>query len=204
MNNTSKSQNLKARYYLYRVAGKKFNEGKKYEQTKSILIMFNNYKNEYIKDLKVANYSLNDQRNDIKLEDINIYEIYLLNYKNVCYDNLSRTEKKIYLFNCESYEEMEKLNLEEEDKYIVSELRRLSMSERFIDDYDTEKVNQMLMTSEHESGYEQGVERGIEQGSKETAINIAKSLLKSDMSMEEIAQHTNLTLDEIITIKEKM
>ena len=209
MNNTSKNQSIKARYYLYRVAGKKFNEGENYKETKNILIMFNNYRNELIKDLKIANYTLNDKINNIEVNDLDIHEIYLPNYKKLCYDKLNEVEKKLYLFNCESFKEMETLELNDEDRYIVSELRRLRVDNNFIDDYDVEHVNKMLMNTEHMTGYEEGLEKGIEQGKQEgieqgeksKSIEIAKSLLNANMSLEEISNHTRLSIEELQKIR---
>ena len=197
MNNTSKNQSIKARYYLYRVAGKKFNEGKNYKETKNILIMFNNYRNELIKDLKIANYTLNDKINNIEVNDIDIHEIYLPNYKKLCYDKLNEAEKKLYLFNCESFKEMKSLNLSNEDRYIVEELWRLSMDDKFYDDYDAEHVNKMLINTEHMTGYEEGLEKGIEQGSKDTSIEIAKKMLMNNEPVEKISNFTNLSINEI-------
>ena len=193
MNNENKEQSLKARYYLYRITGKKFNKGESYEQTKNTLIMFNNYKNEVIKDLRLANYTLTDKKNNLELEDINIYEIYLPNYHNICYDKLDKTGKKLYLFNCKDYKEMEGLSLDKEDKYIVSELRRLSMDDEFRDEYDAEKVNKMMMQTEYNAGLTDGI--------KQEKIEIAKSLLTTDMSIDEISKHTNLSIQEIQAIE---
>ena len=66
MNNTSKDQTIKARYYLYRISGKKFSEGEKYKETRSTLIMFNNYRNEKLKDLQIVSYKLNKEYNKVK------------------------------------------------------------------------------------------------------------------------------------------
>ena len=201
MNNKSKSQMIKARYYLYRVAGKKFVEGEKYKNTSNILIAFNNFYNDRIKELKTANFIQKERHTNLEINDIDIHEIYLPNYHKICYDKLSEIEKKLYLFNCESFEEMEKLNLSGDDKYIMEELRRLSMDEKFYDEYDAEKVNEKLMKSEFEDGMEQGIEQGIEQGEKTKSIEIAKRMLDNSESIEKIKEYTKLTCEEIENIR---
>jgi len=206
MNNSSKKQSIKARYYLYRIAGKKFTTGNKYIQTKNTLIMFNNYKNEYMKNLREANYILNDKENNLELKDLLIYEIYLPNYKDLCYDNCNEIEKKLWLFNCKSFEEMKSQNLSAKDRWIVEELERLSMDDKFIDEYDAEKVNRMMMQTEFDDGFEQGIEqgieKGIEKGSKETTVEIAKESLKLNIPVEQISKITKLTIEEILNLKE--
>ena len=212
MNNSSKKQSIKARYYLYRIAGKKFTTGNKYIQTKNTLIMFNNYKNEYMKNLREANYILNDKENNLELKELTICEIYLPNYKEICYDKANKTEKKLWLFNCKSFEEMKNVKLSNEDRWIVEELERLAMDEKFIDDYDAEKVNQMLMKSEYNSGYDDGITQGIEQGilqgtlqgEKNKTIEIAKSLLKLNIPIEQIEISTKLNHEEVLKLKEEI
>ena len=212
MNGASKDQNIKARYYLYRVAGKKFTSGESYEESESKLIMFNNYRNEKDKNIKTVTYTLQDKENNLELKELTICEIYLPNYKKICYDKANKTEKKLYLFNCKSFDEMNKLNLSEEDKWIVLELERLAMDDKFIDDYDAEKVNQMLMKSEYNSGYDDGITQGIEQGilqgtlqgEKNKTIEIAKSLLKLNIPIEQIEISTKLNHEEVLKLKEEI
>lgn len=50
--------------------------------------------------------------------------------------------------------------------------------------------------------YDKGISKGISQGISQGARDIAKKLLLStDLSCEDIAENTGLSLDEIITIK---
>ena len=174
--------------------------------------MFNNYRNEKDKNIKTVTYTLQDKENNLELKELTICEIYLPNYKKICYDKANKTEKKLYLFNCKSFDEMNKLNLSEEDKWIVLELERLAMDEKFIDDYDAEKVNQMLMKSEYNSGYDDGITQGIEQGilqgtlqgEKNKTIEIAKSLLKLNIPIEQIEISTKLNHEEVLKLKEEI
>ena len=200
MNNSSKNQSIKARYYLYRVAGKKFLEGEKYEEANNKLVMFNNYLNEEIENLRIANYTLIDKDNNLELKELTISEIYLPNYKDICYDKANKTEKKLWLFNCESFEEMNSKNLNQEDKWIVEELERLAMDDKFIDDYDAEKVNKMMMKTE----FDQGIEQGHIEGHNEATIEIAKEMIKENITVEQISKITKLSIDEIQKLKEEM
>ena len=48
------------------------------------------------------------------------------------------------------------------------------------------------------------IREGIEQGEKNKAIEIAKELLRLNMSVEEIAKITKLSLEEIEKLKEEV
>ena len=75
------------------------------------------------------------------------------------------------------------------------------MDDQFIDDYDVEHVNKMLMNTEHMNGYEEGLEEGrqegIEQGEKSKSIEIAKNLFKNAMSIENISKNVNIPVEEL-------
>lgn len=230
MNGKNESQSLKGRYYLYRIAGSRFNSGEMYKNTNTKLIMFNNYRNSAFKNLNLANYRLNDRDNNLELEDIEIYEIYLPNYHKMCYDKCDEIEKRLWLFNCNSYEEMRKNKLSEEDKAIIDELERLSMDSDFIHNYDHDKVDEMLnrtilenetrkareearkegleegrqegIKEGIEEGRQEGIREGIEEGSQNKTISIAKNLLNLNISIEDISKSTGLSLEEIEHLKE--
>ena len=196
MNNGNISQSLKGRYYLYRAAGNRLVTGETYRPTTTKLIMFNNYCNDKLSELKLANYTLNDKNNNLDIEDIEIYEIYLPNYHKMCYDKCDKIEKRLWLFSEKDIEEMKRVVDNEEDKAIIEELERLSMDEKFFFDYDHEKVNKMLMNTEKELGKQEG--------KKETAIEIAKKLLLKNLNVEEIIEITGLSIDEIEQLKNEI
>jgi len=50
-------------------------------------------------------------------------------------------------------------------------------------------------------GLEEGTKIGIEQGSKQKEIEIAKNMLKDNISIDIIAKYTNLTEEEIENLK---
>ena len=150
-------------------------------------------KNSKIKDITVADFIPTDENTGLKLEDMRIFEIYLPNYHNMCYDKCNEIEKKLWLFECESFNEIKELKLNEEDKWIVKEMERLAMDNKFIDEYDAEKVNKILMNTKYEEGYD----KGIAKGEKQNSIEIAKKMLEKGMSEDEIAELTQLSIEEI-------
>lgn len=128
MNNGNLSQSLKGRYYLYRAAGNRFAAGENYHPTTTRLIMFNNYCNDKLSELKLANYTLNDKNNNLDIEDIEIYEIYLPNYHKMCYDKCDEIEKRLWLFSCKDISGMKRVVGNNEDKAIIEELNKIKNS----------------------------------------------------------------------------
>ena len=66
------------------------------------------------------------------------------------------------------------------------------------DDKMQEELNKWDLEIAENKGYEQGVEQGIEQ----KAMEIAKTMLAKDYSMDEIADISGLTKEEIEKLKE--
>ena len=122
--------------------------------------MFNNYCNDKLSELKLANHTLNDKNNNLEIEDIEIYEIYLPNYHKMCYDKRDEIEKRLWLFSCKDINEMKSVAHSNEVKAIMKELERLSMDEKFFFDYDHEKLNKMLMNTEKALGKKEGIIEG--------------------------------------------
>lgn len=187
----------KSYQYLYRVAGKRFIQGEKYESTKTKLILFNNFLNPEIKELKTGNYMFMDPVTSIVIEDIESFEIYLPNFKNSCYDS-SEIDVSLSLFSASSYEEMRKLTENPKDIIVIEELERLAMDEEFIFEYDHEIDRKKTENSIRAEGYDDGLQDGIEQGEKNKQIEIAKTMLKKGIDNKTISECTGLLEKDII------
>ncbi len=81
----------------------------------------------------------------------------------MCYDECNKIDKRLWLFGCESFKEMESV-LDDDNRLIIEELRRLRMNNEFIDEYDYENVQRKLMNSNRHEGYNEGLEAGLNQG----------------------------------------
>ena len=191
--------------YLYRVAGNMYDSGENYSNKQAKLILFNNYKSSKIEELKTANYKLRDIGNNLEIEDIESYEIYLPNFKEMCYHKANEEDVSLSLFTCSSYEEMKRKTNNQKDLEIIKELERLAMDERFIFDYDSEAVKRKTENSirleAREDGYNEGHQEGLEQGRNEKSIEIAKNLIASGINVEIISKSTGLTISEIENLK---
>ena len=106
----------------------------------------------------------------------------------MCYHNSNKINKRLALFGAKSYEEMRKL-ASPEDLYIIEELERLGMNDKFIDEYDAELVNKTLMESLKEEGINEGI--------KEGKIEMVKNMLREKVDKGIICRVANLSIDEI-------
>ena len=122
--------------------------------------------------------------------------MFLPNYKKICYYK-SNIDKRLFLFNATSYDEMRSIDLDKSSLYIIEELERLGMNDKFIDEYDTELVNRTMMESLKDEGYNEGVMAGRLSGITE----IAKNMLKKNSDIDFISECTGLSIEEINDLK---
>ena len=187
--------------YLYREAGSLYDTGEDYQDRKTKLISFNNYRNKKIPSLKMGSYVFIDPKTKLRIEDIESYEIYLPNYKKVCYDS-SELEVSLSLFSADSFDKMRKLTNNPRDIKIIEELERLAMDEEFKLHYNAEAVKRKTENSIKKESYRHGLEDGIEEGSKKEKLEIAQAMLKDIQDYEFISKYTGLTVKEIEKLSE--
>ena len=213
--NADKRTLLKARKYLYAIAGGGLVEGEEFKKMRTILINFNNSKYKNDKEAISVGYDLinekyNDVIDEIKIHDIyceiKIYDIYLASLKNVRYNGSNEKETYLAMFRAESFEEMRDIaNGNEEALKVVEELERLSENDEFRVLYDAEKMRRKEINSArldgyddgYDNGYENGITKGKEEGAKEEKIEIAKNLIKKGVSFEIVSESTGLSIGEL-------
>ncbi len=178
--------------YLYREAGSLYDTGEDYQDRKTKLISFNNYRNKKIPSLKMGSYVFIDPKTKLRIEDIESYEIYLPNYKKVCYDS-SELEVSLSLFSADSFDKMRKLTNNPRDIKIIEELERLAMDEEFKLHYNAEAVKRKTENSIKKESYR----HGLDDGSKQEKLEIAQAMLNKKMDIETISEITGLSTKEI-------
>ena len=67
----------------------------------------------------------------------------------------------------------------------------------FIGYYDAEKQHRIDLNEAHDAGIKQGIEQGFEKGIEQRNLEIAKKMFEKGMPKEEIAEFTNLSIDQI-------
>ena len=77
----------------------------------------------------------------------------------------------------------------------VNKLRKIETSPYF-----TERLNEAQLEVERR----EATEKGIKEGKKENQIEIAENCLKKELTVELIAQITNLSIEEVMEIKTRL
>ncbi|MCM1444713.1 MAG: hypothetical protein NC096_05405, partial [Candidatus Amulumruptor caecigallinarius] len=130
----SKSVEIKGRQYLYRKASHGFDRGENYDNPPNIkLVMLNNYYNRTNKAIMNINYKLYNKDYELEYDDLEIHEIYLKPYHEMCYDKCSKIDKRLWLLGSKDLQEIIEKK-DNDNKVIVEELERLSMDSKFIDE----------------------------------------------------------------------
>ena len=207
--NADKRTLLKARKYLYAIAGGGLVEGEEFKKMRTILINFNNSKYKNDKEAISVGYDLiNEEYKDV-IDEIKIYDIYLASLKNVRYNGSNEKETYLAMFRAESFEEMRDIaNGNEEALKVVEELERLSENDEFKILYDAEKMRRKEINSArldgYDDGYNNGYGSGYDAGAKEKGIEIAKNLLNIGTSNEDIMKVTGLSVEELEELKKEV
>ncbi len=197
-NDYYESAEIKGRQYLFRKAGFSFDSSESYEVRTTTLIMFNNYLKKGFEEQAIINSWFGAHELGIKYEDIEMFEIFLPIFNKVCYHRSNDIDKRLRLFSCKSYEEMYSIVDKDDPNYfIIEELRRLGMNNKFVDEYDYEFVQKKLMNSIKDEGYE----NGKQDGKMERNIEIAKKMLERNSDITFISECTGLSIEEINSLK---
>ena len=197
-NDYYESAEIKGRQYLFRKAGFSFDTSESYEMRITTLIMFNNYLKKEFEEQAIINSWFGAHELGIKYEDIEMFEIFLPIFNKVCYHRSNKIDKRLRLFSCNSYEEMYSIVDKDDPNYfIIEELRRLGMNNKFVDEYDYEFVQRKLMNSIKDEGYEKGKLEGKLEGERSKQIEIAKKALEQGIDINTISSITGLSIEKI-------
>ncbi len=144
---------LKNHSYLYRLAGNTFHKGEKYKKYKVIQVNFNNTFCSIDKNIGIATFEFQDKENNMKIEEIKDYEVYLPKYRNICYNEDNEKEMMLALFTAANFEEMKRIaNGNKEALSIVKELEKLSEDKYFGALYDNSIIQKKLENSAFDMG----------------------------------------------------
>ena len=132
------------------------------------------------------------------------YKSYHIDLKSVDEIDYNKNEinKMLMIFKDCDYE---KLRGDEIMDEALDELERISSDTKIIGLYDKEKVEKKILNTRlrgaKEEGLEEGKKEGLEEGKKEGKKDIARKMLKRNMSIEDIKELTGLTLEELEKLK---
>ena len=178
----------KSHAYIFRLIGYAYKEGESYTKRCGIQLNFINDYCPYDKDIRITNYMLRDIENNLELDNIKIYDVYLPICKGICYndDEEDQISPMLAFLQSESFSEMKEIaNGNKEMLAMERDLEDLIMEDKFMGVYNNEIEQKKIANTERYYG-------GLE--AKE---EIAKKMKEKDIPIETIIECTNLTKEEI-------
>ena len=140
-------------------------------------------KGKYVLDEKFTNYHINMEK--VRKIDYNKKEI-------------SKFEKILMILQEESKEKLRKISKGDKELVeMVKKIEEMSYDPEVIGLYDKERMDKLV----HDIDVKYAKEDGIEQGSKQEKIAIAKNMVKDKVPTNTIIKYTNLTKQEIESLK---
>ena len=202
-------------FYWSKIYTMSIKSGDDYNQLeKGIVILFTDFNLEKLRGINkfITKWNLREEENP-KIILTDVLEIYIIELSKgeELLKNMSKKEQSKNSFNTwlqfinnpEAIVDMEN----KEVKKAKEVLEEISQNEH--ERYRAELRQKYIMDQKavEEAGFDKGlaagIKQGIEQGIKQKQIEIAKKLLKKGTKLEEIIELTDLTKEEIYSIKDK-
>ena len=132
---------------------------------------------------------------------------YIDYYRNLYYNKgvkLSKSNMWLVMLSSKNFMELYEtlgyiLNDEKRDKFI-KKVRRLCMEDFNIGEWEKEKCQELVEYTKISNAREEGIEDGRVDGIKETA----KKMLEKNTDINFVSEVTNLSIEEIMKIKESL
>lgn len=194
----SKSSKIKSSQYAFNLLGSRMKEGEVYSEHNLMQVNFYNGYFDDNKDINIICYKMRDESGLYSNNYLKIYDVYLSNYKGLCYNESEEMDAMLSFLTGTSYDDLKRIaNGNKEALDIVKDLEDLAMEEKFWGVYENNRENIIMQNTLYKEGVSDGVEQGINQGIKLNQIEIAKNMMKSNYSKDEISKITGLSLEEI-------
>ena len=199
--NSNISNNIKKRNFKYITTF--YNEftgnSKSYNSEKKFYQINLNYGNKGT--IKRYNHFMQDREENKKyIDNLQIVEINMDYLKKIWYAKDERVNEYIHiLMLCLEKEELELLRNERKGDEIIMAYEKAmnKMNEDFVFTWDYEKDNEMLINTIKEDAEQEGMEKGMKKGMKKQQIEMAKTLINKNMSLDFIQEVTNLSKMQI-------
>ncbi len=142
----------------------------------------------------------------IYTKNFSIWNVFIENVEKICYTDAKEREKLRYLLMMDKTPE-ELANFFPDDEIIKmfrGEIVRLNSNAKFIREISEEEEKEMIHNTElklsKQEGKEEGHVEGKAEGIEEKTIDVIKNLLVKHMSIEDIADVVNLSINEVKNI----
>ena len=210
--NTNYSEEIKIRnlHYIFKLASENTERGNKYKVGHSIIqVNLNFYNSKYEKSI----YTLYDKTNKIELTDyIKIYNVGIDKYIKNYYNNdkkFTKGEEALIMLDLgkQGLEELSEKseivnNFKEEvvkannDEFVVDWISREEEQKQYEEVMYEKGLNQGLS-----EGIAKGKEQGLSEGKKQKNLENAKKMLELNMDLDVISKVTNLSKNEIESLR---
>ena len=148
-------------------------------------------------------YKIMNEKGELYVKNFIIYEINMDYYDKIWYSKNEEEIKKNQYMIMLDLDKKELKNMPKDkivDKYITNvtivndnpEFQKYMSEEE-----DKRKIQNSLLSEAKENGYTSGINDGISKGENKKSIEIAKNMLKKNMSIEDISDITGLSIEEI-------
>ena len=187
--------------YITNIYNNQVTVGDKYSEDTNVIQINLNYG---IPDTKYRRiYKVRDEEGKEYIKNFYIYEINMEKLKKIWYDkNELEIEKNKYLLMLDmEIKDIKKLPKDKVVKEYMEKIEKLNNDPMFINWITKEKDEQMIKNTQlynaTQEGINIGISQGINQGLQKRNIEIAKSMLKKNMNIEDIIDITGLSKEEI-------
>ena len=157
-------------------------------------------------------FQINITSNNSEIDDYEVYNVIGKRYHKKFIENFTICEFNVDKLKEACYNEfrfiqslagdkneLERYAKDDEDmSKLNNEVNRLNDDSEFIEFLTNEEEYEI----ENQSIYDHGFKQGIEQGSFNEKKEIARNLLNTNLTAEEISISTGLTIDEVMNLKE--
>ena len=199
----TRGANIKSNEYHHKLTNVGVLKGEEYINAKLIVQINFDYETDFFKEDKrvVIMFQLRDEENRYILDENFVnYHINMEKVREKYYnkEKLTKLEKIIMMLQLEEKDKLKKL-AKDDMELIVMEKKIEDMSENpwAVCLYDKEERIKQI----HDIDVADAHEKGLEKGSKQKEIEIAKNMLKDNIPIDTIIKYTNLSLEEIETLK---
>ena len=212
INNYNKSWRIKRDIaYACKAVGNSVTKTKDYEKMENVIQININRMGHTSKG--VVSYKLNaDKECDGFPKTLtDVIQIYMVNidfYKDMVYNGNKKFIKENYLLCAMDLlpEDIDKISEGNEELMEFKEmLEKINDSEDFVKwisaEEEAEIFNNTMRNEARREGVKEGLEEGIHQGMKQANIETARKMLKENCDIELISKVTNLSFEEINSIK---
>ena len=188
--------------YTNKLGSEKYEKGQNYLETEQIIqINIDNF-HKYKGNKLIYEFMMREKETgEIETNLLKSYHIDLSYLDNIRYNESNELERICLLFKENNKEIQTSLRRDNIMDEAYEELERLSSDEKIIGLYDAEKVEQKILNTRLESARLEGIKQGKSEGEKNKSIEIAKNLLKQNISIDIIEKATGLIKEQIEELK---